>query len=196
MEVSIQSTHLKAAAIFTAAHDVRYYLRGVLAEVRPTETRLVATDGSCAAVLRDIVLVGEQPNMPDVIIPNETVKLALLTKSQVLSPALSDDGKWSLAGISFIPVDGKFPDYRRIIPSQASGEAGYFDTEILGRFLKAAKALGTRQQPILRQNGPGDGAQVQIPGHLDEFVGVIMPMRMFGEKHPDPGIATWGHERL
>lgn len=114
MEVSIQSTHLKAASIFTASADVRYYLRGVLAEVRPTETRLAATDGTCAAVLRGTVLVGEQPNMPDVIIPNETVKLALLTKSQVLSLALSDEGKWSLAGISFTPVDGKFPGRRKI----------------------------------------------------------------------------------
>lgn len=195
MKITLNAKHLKAAAIFAAGHDVRYYLRGVLAEVRPSETRLVATDGICAAVLRDTVLVGEQPNMPDVIIPSETVKLALLTKSQVLALALSDEGKWSLAGISFVPVDGKFPDYRRIIPSQASGEAGYFDTEILGRFLKAAKALGTRRQPILRQNGTGGGAQVQIPGHFDEFVGVIMPMRMFDEKNPDPGVSTWGHER-
>lgn len=194
MEVAIQHAHLKAAAMFAADGDIRQYLCGVLAEVRPHETRLVATDGHCAGVLRDQVLVGEQTSMPDVIIPNATVKLALQSKSQLLTLALSDDGKWSLAGISFTPVDGKYPDYRRIMVSRASGEAGHYNPELLAKFLKAAKALGTRSIPVLRQNGT-DGAQVQILSLIGEFVGVIMPIRMFTEKDPDPGITTWGGER-
>ena len=194
MEVGIQAQHLRAAAIFTATHDIRYYLHGVLAEVRASETRLAAADGACAVVLRDQVLVGEQDVMPDVIIPNDTIKLALSTKSQVLTLTMSDAGKWSLGGIAFTPVEGRFPDYRRIMVNGASGKAGDYDIELLGRFLKAAKALGAKTPPVLRQNGT-DGAQVQILGHEDEFVGVIMPMRMFNEKNPDPGISTWGGQR-
>jgi DNA polymerase III sliding clamp (beta) subunit (PCNA family) len=166
-------------------------LNGVLVEVRASETRIAATDSHCAAVLRDEVLVGEQPVFPDVIIPNATLKLALQTKAQMVELSVSDSGKWSLGGIAFAPVEGRFPDYRRIMVNGASGVAGDYNIDLLGKFVKAAKALGSRGQPVVRQNGT-DAAQVQILGREDEFVGVIMPMRMFNEKTPDPGISTWG----
>jgi len=194
MEVSIQAKHLKAAAVFSASHDIRYYLHGVLAEVRAKETRLVATDGSCAVVLRDQVIGGDQPDMPDVIIPNATVKLALSMKKDVLPLQLNAEGNWTLGGIEFSPIEALFPDYRRVMVSETSGEVGNFDFELLGRFLKAAKALGSRQTPVLRQNGE-NGAQVQIYGFEDEFIGVIMPMRMFNGNRQDPGISTWGGSR-
>jgi DNA polymerase-3 subunit beta len=193
MQVNILRKHLAAAAVFAAEADVRYYLNGVFAEVRASETRLVASDGNMAGVLRDQVLVGEQDVLPDVIIPNETVKLAITNKSQTVTLAF-DDGKWSLAGIAFTPVDGKFPPYRRIIPRQCSGEAAQFNVEFLARFLKAAKALGVKSQPIIRHNGDG-GAQVQFYGRDDEFVGVIMPLRAFTEEHPDTGLVQWGADR-
>lgn len=194
MEVALNTSHLKAAAIFAAQADLRYYLNGVLVEVRASETRIAATDGHCAAVLRDEVLVGEQPVFPDVIIPNATLKLALQTKAQTVELSVSDSGKWSLGGISFTPVEDRFPDYRRIMVNGASGVAGDYNIDLLGKFVKAAKALGSRGQPVVRQNGL-DGAQVQILGRTDEFIGVIMPMRMFNEKNPDPGISTWGGNR-
>lgn len=192
MQVAINTAHLKAAYQFTAEADVRYYLNGVFAEVRASETRLVATDGNMAGVLRDVCVLGDQDVLPDVIIPNETVKLAITNKSPCITLAF-DDGKWSLAGISFTPVAGVFPAYRRIIPRRCSGEAAQFNVEFLGRFLKAAKALGVKSQPIIRHNGEG-GAQVQFYGRDDEFVGVIMPLRAFTEKHPDTGLVQWGGE--
>lgn len=192
MQVDINTAHLKAVYQFTAEAGIRYYLKGVFAEVRAGETRLVATDGNVAGVLRDVVMVGEQDVLPDVIIPNETIKLAIANKSQVITLAF-DEGKWSLAGIAFAPVDGKFPEYRRIIPRRHSGEAAQFNVEILARILKAAKALGVKSQPIIRHNGDG-GAQVQFYGRDNEFVGVIMPLRAFTEKYPDTGLVQWGGE--
>jgi len=194
MEVSINSSHLKAAYIFTATHDIRYYLHGVLVEISSTETRLAATDGSCAVVLRDQVTSGVQDVMPEIIIPNDTIKLALSTKKVSLPLSMSVDGKWSLGGIGFEPIFAKFPDYRRVMVSEVSGDAGDFDLELLSRFSKAAKALGVKSTPIVRQNG-SNGAQVQVLGREDEFVGVIMPMRMFTATRPDPGISLWGNER-
>lgn len=194
MEVSIQSSHLRAAACCSGDQDVRYYLNGVLAEVRATETRLVATNGLCAAVLRDTVLVGEQPVFPDVVIPNAAVKLALQTKGESLSLVFDEDSKkWSIAGISFTPVEGTFPPYRRIMPGHYSGVAAQFDLGLLARFGKIAKALGVRRNPVIRHNGDG-GAQVSVIGREDEFVGVIMPLHAFNDKHPDPGLIQWGAE--
>lgn len=192
MQVSIQTAHLKAAACFSGDQDVRYYLNGVLAEVRPRETRLVATDGIIVGVLRDVVTSGEQPDMPDVIIPNGVIKLALQTKSTTLALAFAD-GKWSIAGIAFTPCDGRFPDYRHVIPAGHSGDAAMFNFDFLARIAKAGKALGVRASPIIRHNGE-DTAQVQIPGREEEFVGAISPMR-FTEKNPDRGLSCWGSDR-
>lgn len=194
MEVSIQANHLRAAACCAAMQDARYYLNGVFVEVCATETRIVATDGSMAAVLRDVVLVGEQEPMPDVIIPNATVKLALGLKSQVLSLVFdADSKKWSLGGIPFTPCDGQFPSYRRIVPCTHTGEAAQFSPEFIAAFAKIGKALGTRSCPVIRHNGTG-AAQVSFIGFEDEFVGVLMPLRAFNDKHPDPGLIQWGHE--
>lgn len=196
LEVWIQTDHLKAAALAAAQQDIRYYLNGVLCEVRATETRLVATDGSIAAVLRDTVLAGEQPVFPDVIIPNDTIKQVLITKGKTLS--LKHDpaaGTWSLGGVSFKPGDGTYPPYRRIIPNKHSGEAAQFSADYIGVFRKIGKALGRKSQPIIRHNGEG-GAQVQFYGCNDEFVGVIMPMRAFTEKNPDTGLVQWGAEQV
>lgn len=193
MRVIINTAHLKAAYQFAAVSDVRYYLNGVLAEVRASETRLVATNGHIAGVLRDLVLVGEQDAMPDVIIPSDTVKLAITNKSKTIE-LVFEDGKWSLAGISFTPIAGKFPDYRRIIPKTHSGEAAQLNVDLLGCFVKAGKALGVKSQPIIRHNGSG-GAQVQFYGRDEEFVGVIMPFNAFTEKNPDTGLVQWGADR-
>lgn len=190
MEILLNAAHMKAAAYCAADKDIRYYLNGVLVETTPTEQRIVATDGHCAAVLRQKL---EQPALPEVIIPNATIKLALGTKSATLALRF-DAGAWSLGGVPFVPVDGKFPDYRRIIPTQATGEAAQFNVDLLAKFTKAAKALGHKGPPIVRHNGNG-GAQIQLYGRDDEFVGVIMPLRAFTEKRPDTGMSSWGAER-
>lgn len=193
MKVSLNSKHLKAATCCAATQDVRYYLNGVLAEVRASEVRLVATNGSIAAVLRTVNHTDANPVFPDVIIPAETIKQALITKNESLTLEFNPDGKaWSLGGVSFKPVDGPFPAYRRIIPCAASGEAAHFDTDLIVAFMKAGKAIGHKGNPIIRHNGGGN-AQVSFYGREEEFVGVIMPFRMFSEKHPDPGLIQWGH---
>jgi DNA polymerase III subunit beta len=192
MQVSINAAHLKAAAYCAGEQDIRHYLNGVLVEARTKETRLVATNGECAAVLRDQVEKGAQDEMPDVVIPNATIALALQTKSAVLS-LVCDAGKWSLAGISFNPVDGRFPDYRRIIPASNSGEAAQFNPARVAAMAKAGKLLGRKDSPIIRHNGMG-AAQVQFYAN-DEFVGVLMPLCAFTEKNPDLGLIRWGAER-
>lgn len=191
MQASILSKHLRAAACCAASADVRYYLNGVFIEVRATETRCVATTGEIAAVLRQRV---EQDAMPEVIVPNEAVKLALARKSEVMTLEFCG-GKWALGGIPFIPVEGKFPPYRRIIPIQVNGLAGHYDAQLIAPFAKLAKALGAKGTPVIRQNGEG-AAQVQLLGFIDEFVGVLMPLRLFNEKRPDPGLCGWGIEEI
>lgn len=190
MQASIPRKHLSAAAVFAGAQGIRYYLNGVFVEVHQAEVRCVATDGSMAGVCRSLT---EQEEMPDVIVPNETIKVVLAAnKSEVLALEF-EGGKWSIGGIPFKPVDGTYPDYRRIIPREHSGKAAQFNPAFIAAFAKAGKALGFKSAPIIRHNGEG-GAQVQFYG-CDDFVGVIMPLRAFNEKYPDTGLIQWGPER-
>jgi len=189
MEVMLLSSYLKAALNCSAIKDIRYYLNGLCVEVMPTETRIVSTDGNCAAIFKSEVA---HEFVFTVIVPNDAVKLALQLKLQV-STLKCDNGKWTLNGIPFTPIDNKFPDYRRIVPVTFSNVAANFNPEILMKFAKISKDLGLKDKnPIVRHNG-NDAAQVQFYG-IDYFVGVIMPLRTFTEKFPDLGISKWGNK--
>jgi DNA polymerase-3 subunit beta len=192
MEVLLNARHLKAALCCAASQDVRYYLNGVLAEVMEDEIRLASTDGHVALVCRTMNLVDKNPAMGEVIVPIDAIKRALVGKAaEVLLRVV--EGKWSLGPIAFTPVEGKFPDYRRIIPSGHSNEAAQFATSKIDQFAKVGRALGRRDNPIIRHNGEA-AAQVQFYGEHD-VVGVLMPIRAFTEKQPDTGLEQWGAER-
>lgn len=189
MKTSILRKQLAAVSLFAGKADVRYYLNGVNVEASPNETRLAATDGNSAAVARCATKNAERF---EVTIPGDTVALALKMKSESLALERDSNDYWSLAGIRFAPVGGKFPDYRRIIPSSFSGVAAQFNPEFTSRAGKAGKALGHRSSPIIRHNG-GNAALVQFYGD-DTFIGVLMPLNAFTVKNPDQGIPTWGGE--
>lgn len=191
MEIQINPAHLRAAFEFSADKDIRYYLNGILVEACASEVRLVATDGNMMGVLRELNPLTDGASCT-VIIPNATVKTVIGMKAKTLT--LTDQGGWALGGVRFTPLDGSFPDYRRVLTKTHSGEAAQFNVDYLARILKAGKALGAKNQPIIRHNGDG-GAQVQFCGHDEEFVGVIMPLRAFTEKHPDTGLVQWGPDR-
>lgn len=189
MKTEFPRQYLAAAAVLMAVNEARYYLNGVLVESMPCETRIAATDGNVAGVLRH-----ERMNSDnfEVIVPAGVIAIAVKLPGEFLALECAD-GKWSLGGVPFVPVDGKFPDYRRVIPSACSGERGDFNPELLMRFVKVGKALKRRDSPILRQNGTGS-ALVHFYA-FDNFVGVCMPMRMFTEKTPDLGVPTWAQNR-
>ena len=76
-----------------------------------------------------------------------------------------------------VPVDGKFPDYQRVIPSSLSGEVSFINAEYL---YDAAKALalidGAKKQyaPYIAYNG---NAPAIAYGGSDEALVLLMPMR-------------------
>lgn len=190
MKTSLLHTHLAAALCCAGKQDVRFYLNSVFVEVSSTETRVVGCNGISVAVLR---LLQESEAPFSVIIPRDSVELALRLKSEVLGLECTD-GLWSLGGIPFRPLDGTYPDYRRTIPRSVSGAASHFDPNILMSFAKVGKALKCKGMPIVRQSG-ADAALVHFYD-VDEFVGVAMPMRMFTEKNPDKGAPSWGPLRV
>jgi DNA polymerase III subunit beta len=107
-----------------AVHDIRYYLNGILFVAEGKQLSLVATDGHRLA-FASATLDVEVPKQ-EVILPRKTV----IELQRLLSDAdgenqphiemqfASNQAKFSFGGMEFVTklVEGKFPDYNRVIP--------------------------------------------------------------------------------
>ncbi len=198
--ISIPTKHFAAAIHAASKRDIRYYLNGVYVEATEKETRCTATNGYLAATFRHRMDIGNGmggEKLVTLIVPRDTVELVnKATRGKGMIQLERTEGRWTavtaLARFPFEPVDGKFPDYRRVFPSGApSGEPAQFDPELLGVFAKVAKALGNPWIPEVAHNGVHDGARVTLNGQHD-FVGVVMPWRCPKGKRADvdPSWAT------
>ena len=111
---------LNQVSFAMAVHDIRYYLNGILFVAEGKQLSLVATDGHRLAYASATLDV-EVPRQ-EVILPRKTV----LELQRLLSDAegaiemqfASNQAKFSFDGMEFVTklVEGKFPDYNRVIP--------------------------------------------------------------------------------
>jgi DNA polymerase III subunit beta len=103
-----------------AVHDIRYYLNGILFVAEGKTLTLVATDGHRLALAQSQVDV-DSPKQ-EVILPRKTVlELQRLLKDEDTPIELrfaGNQAKFSFSGMEFVTklVEGKFPDYNRVIP--------------------------------------------------------------------------------
>jgi len=111
-----------------AVHDIRYYLNGILFVAEGKTLTLVATDGSRLA-LAQAELENDIPKQ-EVILPRKTVlELMRLLKDDKGGAAdaaesliemrfANNQAKFSFSGMEFVTklVEGKYPDYNRVIP--------------------------------------------------------------------------------
>jgi len=118
-------SHLLDRTHFSMAQqDVRYYLNGLLLESAEGKLRAVATDGHRLA-LSDTTLEGDSGAKSQVIVPRKgVVELQrLLEGDENVEISLSDNHiRVVVGGIRFTSklIDGRFPDYDRVIPSGKS----------------------------------------------------------------------------
>jgi DNA polymerase III subunit beta len=111
-------------AFAMAQQDVRYYLNGMLLELKAGRLRLVATDGHRLAMctLASPVPVGEDTQ---VILPRKGVlelsRLLLEEDKDIVVVLGSNHLRATTEGFTFTSklVDGKFPDYERVLPRAA-----------------------------------------------------------------------------
>jgi DNA polymerase III subunit beta len=103
-----------------AVHDIRYYLNGILFVAEGRLLSLVATDGHRLA-LAQATLAADMPKQ-EVILPRKTVlELQRLLKDEdtpIEMRLAGNQAKFSFSGMEFVTklVEGKFPDYNRVIP--------------------------------------------------------------------------------
>jgi DNA polymerase-3 subunit beta len=144
-----------------AVHDIRYYLNGILFVAEGKSLTLVATDGHRLA-LAQATLENDIPKQ-EVILPRKTVlELQRLLKDEdtpIEMRFAPNQAKFSFAGMEFVSklVEGKFPDYNRVIPKNHKNKV------TLGR----APLLSSLQRAAILTSEKFKGVRVNIePGTL------------------------------
>lgn len=175
MEINIRL--LKAAAIASSKESTRYYLNGVAVQSSDDGSFLIATDGHRLIAFRQSQeSSGESVN---IIIPNDIVAGIKLNKHVETAELTRESAThWRLdytgTSIIFAPIDGIFPDWKRIVPKEATGETAQYNPAYIGDFAKVSKILSNRATAFAYNgNGP---ALVTFGEDIDGF-GLLMPMR-------------------
>lgn len=192
--IQLNPRFLKGAAVCAAKQDIRYYLNGVLVDIRERETRIIATDGHrLIALRRELDKDDENQEPAQIIIPGDVIKAIKPQKALVDCLLSYDPAQWAegfegkrecklsiLAGpdLSFEPIDGKFPDYERTLPRTVpSMEYGHFNGELIAGFTKAIRIAFDNDRLFAQVWTNGAEGSASVTCGREEFYGVVMPMR-------------------
>jgi DNA polymerase-3 subunit beta len=125
-----------------AQQDIRYYLNGMLLVIDKASLQAVATDGHRLS-WASIPVTGDYARQ-EVILPRKTVlelsKLLAEVDEPVTLDILANQVRFRFGSVELVSkvVDGKFPDYNRVIPT---GHTRGFDidrVELLSALQRAA----------------------------------------------------------
>jgi DNA polymerase-3 subunit beta len=131
-----------------AQQDIRYYLNGLLVLVEDQQLRLVATDGHRLAYAA-MPLASSLPRQ-EVIVPRKTIlelsKLLADTDEEVRIELSAGQAAFGFGAVELVSklVDGKFPDYTRVIPTQHKNRLS-LDRELLRQSLQRAAILSNEK---------------------------------------------------
>jgi DNA polymerase III sliding clamp (beta) subunit (PCNA family) len=157
---------------FAAKGDVRYYLNGVMVDSSAEGVFLVGTDGHAIAVAR----IDATPHpVRQYIIAGDVCDFIAKNKRK---PIEFDTDAMRFDNINAVEVDGKYPDWRRVIQYKPSDAIAFFDPKFHARVDAAARMLkGKNAFPTLIRPGGAKGigyAQLDADGEVGAWV---MPLR-------------------
>tara|TARA_R110000868_G_scaffold148578_1_gene370569 strand:+ start:749 stop:1393 length:645 start_codon:yes stop_codon:yes gene_type:complete len=211
MKITIDHSVIKALLICAAKQDVRYYLNGVLVDARANgDVILVTTDGHRLLAYPVAVDAIEALAPGEYVIPREALEAVKpckagrhvlpITIEIVTAPDQPDPertgvtikGKTSItvtgATSTVTPlIDGKFPDWRRVMPKTVSGEPTQYNPEYVSGFGDICKLLGGKYGPVINHNG---NSATPVT-NLGPALGVIMPMRLDGDDVKFSTLPSW-----
>jgi hypothetical protein len=198
MKISIQASAIRAATICAAKKDIRYYLQGVYINFAHRDYATVCgTDGHVLFAGRATIENMAGDLLPfNMIVPLDIVKKIDKRAAAVILESLPD-GTYLLDGTRFAPLDGRFPDYSRVIPGigqvqPESANPGHFDYALIVRGNDALNAYYGGKTKVYPLEQRGNDAAVMHNGENVAVV-VVMPMRIkdvagyqgFNENLPD-----------
>ena len=161
-----------------AVHDIRYYLNGILFVAEGKSLTLVATDGHRLA-LAQATLEVDMPKQ-EVILPRKTVlELQRLLKDEDTAIEMrfaGNQARFEFSGMSFVTklVEGKFPDYNRVIPKTLKNSVTLGRAPLLTSLQRAAiltsekfKAVRVNVEPGLLRLSASNAEQEEAKEELE-----------------------------
>jgi len=147
-----------------AVHDIRYYLNGILFVAEGNSLTLVATDGHRLALAQANLEV-DMPKQ-EVILPRKTVlELQRLLKDdskggeeQMIEMRFAgNQAKFNFGGLEFVTklVEGKFPDFNRVIPKNHKHHITIGRTTLLSSLQRAAILTSEKFKGVRMNFAPG-----------------------------------------
>jgi DNA polymerase-3 subunit beta len=143
-----------------AVHDIRYYLNGILFIAEGKTLTLVATDGHRLALAQS-TLEADVPSKQEVILPRKTVlELQRLLKDEDTAIEMrfaNNQAKFAFSGMEFVTklVEGKFPDYNRVIPKNHKNIVVLGRTALLASLQRAAILTSEKFKGVRLNIEPG-----------------------------------------
>jgi len=195
IKITFDARTLKAALICTSTDETRYYLKGVAVQLDGEKLFIAATDGHRLIAMEPEYTVerddtnqhADAPRARDcsVIIPADIVKNLKLVRG-VDDCTLTIDGpkgeiEHAGQSVRFGFVDGTFPDWRRVIPLNITGELAQFDARYIGELPKIEAAFGNKNAKIEIEHNGNSPAFVALNLPIP-YVCLLMPYR--GTKEP------------
>ena len=178
---------LKAVALAASDSMKRaYHLEGVCVESHGDHAIMVATDGGILLAARVACDCGSAPT---VLVPSTLIKSVKVPRK---SPRKSPDGVIAVndgniaiscddVTVTGRPIDGAFPDWRRVIPCGSRPFArAHYDAKYLTRIYEMTKALDVPGESVALDQYGVEPALFTIthPENTVEIIGVLTPMRL------------------
>jgi len=168
---------LKSVEFAMAQQDIRYYLNGMLLVIDKGSLQAVATDGHRLS-WASLKVAGSYQRQ-EVILPRKTVlelgKLLTDSEEPVTVDVLSNQVRFRFANVELVSkvVDGKFPDYNRVIPTGHAKQLEFARVELLATLQRAAilsnekfrgvrLVLGVDQLKIICTNSEQEEAEEEL----------------------------------
>lgn len=194
--VTVTPAHLKAVLLFAAKQDVRYYLNGICIETGADGARLIATDGHRMILLR-VPQKDEEGSaigleVRQFIVPRTAIETALRAfgkQSHIeityAAPHDAAASSGTIAGLTYTAIDGKFPEYNRIVPATCTGEAAQFNALYIADMAKARAQLGAGSHSDIVYIAHNGNAAALVHLTEDAFA-ILMPVRADGVEMSPP----------
>ena len=203
--ISIDAGFIDAAMCAVSKEETRYYLKGVFIDARGF---IAATNGHMAFAARcndafklsDVRPAHCTDALAGIIVPADAIlqagKAAGRSKGAYVDIERDDNGLWWLtygnARVHFVPVDGSFPDWMRIVPQAPDAlVAAHYQPQYIGKLGDMAKALRDGKKDaasFFRIHQAGENPALvtfdrectkstDTPGPRTDCLAVLMPMR-------------------
>jgi DNA polymerase-3 subunit beta len=197
--ITLSIKDIKAVSHAMANNDIRYYLNSICIEHNGLQTRIIATDGHRLHIVRVEHPDGEHCAPVQYLLPDTMVKTIIKCKAprhdkRKEAVLVFSDGKVSVTlpdGTESIAklIDGRFPDYSRVIPQAVSGEYACINQDYVTDALQGYRDYMESKNCYIALKHGGTGCAVLVAGN---YLAVVMPMR--GDISTDPD--SFWHSQL